>query len=182
MLTVVLTCLVIIVARIADVSLGTIRTIFVVQGRRKLAFILGFFEILIWVTIVSSVIRQIHEQPVYAVAYAFGFALGNFVGVTIERRLALGRQVVRIITREGYALAHAFRETGLRVTQFDGMGRDGPVHEVFIEAGRHATNKIIAQAREVDPKCYFMVDDVRRASSETQIGEPAGWQAILKRK
>ena len=73
MLSVFLTCLLIVAARITDVSLGTIRTINVVQGRRTLALVLGFFEVLIWVFVVSRVINEI-RQPAYALAYALGFA------------------------------------------------------------------------------------------------------------
>ncbi len=176
------TCLLIIVARIADVSLGTIRTINVVQGRRHLALVLGFFEVLIWVFVVSRVISQI-QQPIYAVAYALGFALGNYVGMTIEQRLALGRQVVRVFTRIGPEMAAAQREAGFRVTQFDGYGRDGPVQELFIEVGRRDVAKVIARARALDPRCYYMVDDVRVVSSASaQSRESTGWRALLKKK
>ena len=182
MLPVLLTCLLIIAARITDVSLGTIRTINVVQGRRTLALVLGFFEVLIWLLIVSRVINEI-SQPAYAIAYALGFALGNFVGMTIESRLALGRQVVRIFSRQGAEMAVALREGGLRVTQFDGYGRDGPVQELFIEIGRRHAANVIAQARVLDPTCFYMVDDIRLVSSaHAQVGERTGWRAVPKNK
>lgn len=181
--TVLSMCLLIVAARIADVSLGTLRTIMVVQGRRAVAFVLGFCELLIWVTVVSSVITELRAQPLYAIAYALGFACGNYVGMTIERRLALGRQVVRLITRRGPELAQALREAGLRVTQFDGYGRDGPVQEVFIETGRRTAARVIAQARALDPRCYYIVDDIRLASSAAvPLRESTGWRAILKKK
>ncbi len=181
--TVILTCLLIIVARIADVSIGTIRTINVVQGRRTLAVCLGFFEVLIWVVVVSRVIQDINEQPIYPLAYALGFALGNYIGMTIESRIALGRQVVRIFTRQGAAVAGPLREAGYRVTQFDGCGRDGPVQQLFIEIVRKQAGNVIQQARALDPRCYYMVDDVRYASSaDLEIGEPTGWRAVLKKK
>jgi len=182
MLSVLLTCGLIILARIADVSLGTIRTIVVVQGRRTLAFVLGFFELLIWVSIVSRVILHLHEQPVYAVAYALGFALGNYVGMTIENHLALGRQVVRVITRQGPELAAALRQSGLVVTQFDGYGRDGPVEELFVEVERRAVPQVIRLARGQDPNCYYIVDDVRLASSSAPRKRTPGWRSILKKK
>ena len=183
MLSVVLMCVVIVAARVADVSLGTIRTIVVIQGRRGLAFALGFFELLIWVAVVSRVILQLRDRPEYAVAYALGFALGNYVGMTIERTLALGRQVVRIITRRGPELAAALREAGLRVTQFDGYGRDGPVQELLAEVERKAAARVVAQARTLDPRCYYMVDDIRLASSAmVRASQATGWRAILKKK
>jgi uncharacterized protein YebE (UPF0316 family) len=180
--TILLHCLLIVLARVTDVSLGTIRTINVVQGRRLLALVLGFFEVLIWVFVVSRVISQI-QQPAYAVAYALGFALGNYVGMTIESRLALGRQVVRIFSRLGLEMAAAMRASGLRVTQFDGYGRDGPVQELFIEIGRREARNVIEQARTLDPGCFYMVDDVRLVSSaQMRVRERQGWLAVLKKK
>jgi len=179
--SVLLTCVLIILARITDVSLGTIRTINVVQGRRALALVLGFFEVLIWVFVVSRVIQEI-RQPVYAIAYATGFALGNWVGMTIEARLALGRQVVRIFSRQGPEMAVALRESGLRVTQFDGYGRDGPVQQLFIEIVRRDAGKVVAQARALDPRCYYMVDDVRLVSSTSEPRSSGGWRFAIKKK
>jgi len=176
-------CLVIVLARIADVSLGTIRTIMTIQGRRALALFISIFELLIWVFVVSRVIRDIQEQPAYGVAYALGFALGTYVGMTIERKLALGRQVVRIITRNGPELAQALRAAGFVVTQFDGYGRDGPVQELFIEVERREVPNVISEALRQDPRCYYMVDDIRHASSATLRARQAeGWRSILKQK
>jgi uncharacterized protein YebE (UPF0316 family) len=179
---VVLMCLLIIVARIGDVSLGTVRTIVTIQGRRALAISISIFELLIWVFIVSRVIRDIDKEPIYGVAYAIGFACGTFIGMTIEQQLALGRQVVRIITRQGPEMAQAMREAGFVVTQFDGYGRDGPVHELFIEVERKHSPQVIAEARAFDAKCYYMVDDVRLGSSAVQNRASAGWRPIVKKK
>lgn len=176
-------CVLIVLARITDVSIGTIRTIMMIQGRRALALTLAIFEILVWVFIVSRVITQLAEKPVYGVAYAIGFALGTFIGITLEQRLALGRQVVRIITRSGDEIARQLRADGLIVTEFDGRGRDGPVQELFIEVERRQTREVIRQARRLDSKCYYMVDDVRMASTEERAAqESGGWRGILKKK
>ncbi len=164
MLSVTFTCLLIVVARVVDVSLGTLRTINVVHGRRFLAFCLGFVEILIWIFVVSRVINEI-RQPAYALAYAVGFALGNYIGVTIEARLAMGRQVLHIITRNGPELAQTLREANYRVTQFDGYGRDGPVQELFVLLERRGVPKILSTVQRLDPDCFYTVDDVRMASS-----------------
>lgn len=183
MTEVVLTCLLIVVARMADVSLGTIRTIMTIQGRRAVALSISVVELLIWVFVVSRVIRDIADQPAYGFAYAIGFALGTYIGMTIEARLALGRQVVRIFTRQGGEMAQALRDAGLRVTQFDGHGRDGPVQELFIELERRHARSVIAQARELDPHCYYMVDDIRFASSRhTRVNDDGGVRSALKKK
>ncbi len=161
-----LTCLGIVLARIADVALGTVRTIFVFQGRKWSSFLLGFFEVLIWVVVVSRVIATVPENPWYAVAYAGGFALGNFVGIAIEGRIAFGRQVLRIFTREGDRMADHFRDHGHRVTIIDGRGRDGPVQILFVEVARRQTLGTLKVARELDPRCYYVVDDIRSASGK----------------
>ncbi|HEX9652767.1 MAG TPA: DUF5698 domain-containing protein, partial [bacterium] len=96
----VLTCIVIIVARIADVSFGTMRTVFIVQGRKGIAFVLAFLEVTIWVVVVSKVIQNL-SQPEYVVSFALGFSLGTYLGITMETWLAVGDQVLRIFTRRG---------------------------------------------------------------------------------
>ena len=86
--------------RIVDVSLGTVRTIAVVQGWIKLSVVLGFFELLIWIAAVSQVIARVKEQPILMLAFAGGFAAGNAAGILLERVLALGTCVVRIVSAD----------------------------------------------------------------------------------
>lgn len=175
-------CLLIFVARIVDVSLGTIRTICVVNGRRHVALLLGFFEILVWIFAVSKVIQNL-EHPALAVAYALGFATGNYVGITIEKRLAFGEQVVRVFTRKGLELAEYLRGLGFRVTQFSGAGRDGPVDLLFIEISRRMAAQAAEMARRFDTECFIVVDDVRFASAAMTSGyQPTDWRAIIKKK
>lgn len=181
--TVLATCVLIILARITDVSLGTIRTVCVVTGRRWLAWGLGFFEVLIWVTVVSRVIDNLN-QPAYAVSYALGFATGNYVGMAIESWLALGQQVVRVFTRQGDYVAEQLRQAGYRVTRFDGRGRDGPVALLYTEIPRRRLRAALDHVHELDPHCYYTVDDIRVASSALlrQQQGSTGWASILKRK
>lgn len=172
----------IIIARIADVSLGTLRTVSVIQGRRGVSWFLGFAELLIWVFAVSTVIHNLH-QPIYAVSYAFGFATGNYVGLTFERWLAFGEQVVRVFTRQGPKIAAQLRSEGFRVTSFPAEGRDGPIQMLFIEIPRKKTQHIILFSRQIDPKCFYIVDDIRMAAPATaMLLQPTGWRAILKKK
>lgn len=181
-LNVVLTCLFIIVARIGDVSLGTLRTIAVVQGKRWQAFALGFFEVLIWVTVVARVIQNL-SHPAYAIAYALGFASGNYVGMLMESWFAFGEQAIRIFSRQGTVLANKLRAEGLAVTEFFGQGRDGPVSILFVQVSRKQARRVAAHARELDPDCYYVVDDVRLASTVlASIDQSTGRRAILNRK
>jgi len=176
------TSLLIIVARITDVSLGTLRTVCVVNGRKNLAWVLGFCEVLVWVIVVSKVIANLNV-PAYAVAYAVGAASGSWVGITIEQRLAFGDQVVRIFTRKGREMAAALREQGYRVTEIDGRGRDGHVELLFIEVPRRQAMNVANTARTLDPQCYFVVDDIRMTSAAmVRFHEPTGWRGIMKKK
>ncbi len=176
-------CALIVVARIGDVSMGTIRTICVVNGRRGIAWFLGFFEILIWILVVSKVISNL-DNFAYAIAYALGFATGNYVGITIEKYLAFGEQVVRVFTRRGAELAEHLRAGGFGVTQFPGQGRDGPVDLLFIQTPRKIAIRAAEQATRFDEDCVIVVDDVRSASNVYIRKAPAslGWPAMLKRK
>lgn len=182
-LTIAITCVLIVLARIADVSLGTLRTVAVVNGRRRSAWFLGFFEVLIWVLVVSKVITQVQQEPIYAVAYAFGFAMGNVLGITIERRLAFGDQVVRIFSRKGHEIATALRANEFRVTEFEGKGRDGAVSMLFIEIQRKRVAEVSRIARAIDAACYLVVDDIRHSSTaDGQFNEPTGWRAKFQKK
>lgn len=156
--------LLIFAARVCDVSIGVIRVIMVTHGRRLLAAGLGFFEVFIWVMAVSKVVQNLN-RPIYAIAYAAGFACGNYVGLTIERWAALGHQVVRVFSRQGEELAEKLRVLGFRITLFEGRGRDGPVHMLYAETERREVPKLLAQSRLVDPRCYYVVDDIRVASN-----------------
>jgi len=130
------TGLLIFAARIIDVSIGTVRTIATVQGRTAVSFCLAIVEITIWVTVAGTVINQIREQPVWVVFYAFGYATGNVVGILVERKLAFGMVILRVITRHaGQAIADALRAKGQPVTIFMGEGVRGPVAELYIFQG-----------------------------------------------
>jgi len=176
--------------RSSSILAGTLRTVAVVYGRRFSAFALGFFEVLIWVVVVAKVVETLDDNMFYAVAYALGFAAGNFLGITIESHIAVGSQVVRVFTRQGEALAHALRARDYRVTSFEGEGRDGPVTLLFVHSSRKRVKKMLGMARELDPSCFYVIDDVRYASlplaaatvglSPTQSN--AHWRTVLKRK
>jgi uncharacterized protein YebE (UPF0316 family) len=181
---VVATALLIVAARIGDVTLGTIRTVSVINGRRAVAWALGFVEVLLWVLVVSQVITTLQENMIYAVAYALGFATGNFVGITIEQRIALGEQVIRVFTRSE-SLAHRLRGHGHRVTEFEGRGRDGPVRMLFIQTPRKRVPDVLQVARQMDRECYYIVDDVRTTSHiSTSAAAPrmSGLRSLLKHK
>jgi uncharacterized protein YebE (UPF0316 family) len=180
---VILTCLFIFTARIIDVSMGTLRTLWMVQGRKAAVFSLGFVEVLIWVLAVSKVIQNLGEEPVYAFVYALGFATGNYTGLLIDQKLAYGEQVIRIFSRQGKGMADTLREMGFGVTVFKGEGRDSDIDMLFIELKRKKGPLVVQTARKLDPACYYVVDTVQLASTARLSGpEPTGWRARLKKK
>lgn len=162
-------CVIIILARIGDVSLGTMRTVAVVSGHRGLAWLFGLLEMTIRVFVVSAVIAHIRTEPAYGLAFALGAATGNYVGVTLQRWLPFGDQVVRVFTREGTPMFERLRGDGYGVTKFQGEGRDGAVTMLFVQVGRPKTRHVVHAAREIDPRCFYTIDDIRVANG---VGSP----------
>jgi uncharacterized protein YebE (UPF0316 family) len=180
-----LTGAVIFVARICDVSIGTIRTIVTVQGRTTIAFVLAIFEISIWVTVASTVITQIRDQPLLVIFYAFGYATGNVVGIMVERKLAFGTMILRIITRRaGSEIADHLRQKGQPVTIFRGEGMLGPVSELYIACRRRELKWILPEVQRIDPKLFYVLEQARDMSKVLKpLYSPlGGWRATDKRK
>jgi uncharacterized protein YebE (UPF0316 family) len=182
----VINCALIVIARIADVSLGTLRTVAVIYGRKYMAWVLGFFEVLIWISVVAKVLPLAQQEPIYAIFYAAGFATGNFIGITIEQTVAFGDRAVRLFTRLGPVMADALRDEGFGVTEFDGRGRDGPVALLYVQCKRKLVKQLVRRAREIDPSCFYTVEDVRRANTATAADaggqSPSSWAGIMIRR
>jgi uncharacterized protein YebE (UPF0316 family) len=170
--------------RIVDVSLGTIRTISLVQGRIVLAMGLGFFEVLIWIFVIAGVMGAVRDNPLLLVAYAAGFSAGNGVGILIERRLAMGVSVVRIISQHaGARIADRIREDGQPVTVFTGQGRDGPVSLLYITCARRTLPWFLKEAIDLDPCLFYVVEPAIGLNRRIfGVPHPTGWHAIAKRK
>ncbi len=148
------------VARVCDVSLGTFRHAMVIRGKRLLSFWIAFFEMLIWVFAVSKVLSDL-SAPITAFAYALGFATGTFVGITLEGKLKIGDQAVKVFASIGDEVAAQLRTDGFRVTTFNGQGRDGEVILLFVQVRRRDAQKVLKLARTVDPNCYLVIEDIR---------------------
>ena len=162
--------LLIFIARVSDVGLGTIRHAMIIRGRKHVTFVVAFFEALIWVYAVSHVIATVHD-PVTSIAFAFGFATGSFVGMTIEGMLKIGEQVVRVFSRNGDLIARELREKGYRVTVFDGAGRDGEVKLLFVEIKRRKATKVTNIVRKIDPSSFVILDDIRSIQLGNGVSE-----------
>ncbi|MFO7654872.1 MAG: DUF5698 domain-containing protein [Candidatus Krumholzibacteriia bacterium] len=171
-------------ARVVDVSLGTLRTITVVQGRVLLASVLGFCEVSIWIVVITEVMKSL-DNHWNMLGWALGFAAGNAVGIMIERRLALGHLVVRVLSRErGDLVATALRTQGQRVTEFAGHDPDGEVMLLYLVVSRPNSGRIMGVARAVDPDCVVVSEDVRGYQQAIRpIATPrGGWRSIAKKK
>src|SRR5215470_10593540 len=133
--TVFITFWLIVLARITDVTLDTIRTVAIVQGRRVFAAVLGFFEAVVYICAVAKVLLNM-DHPVYALAYGLGFASGTYLGITIEQRLAFGHQLATLIMRKGLELANGLRAAGYRFAEVKGHARDGDLTILYVEIPR----------------------------------------------
>ncbi len=156
--------LLICLARIIDVSLGTIRIILVSKGAKKIAPVLGFFEILIWLIAIGQVMQNLTNVINY-IAYALGFAMGNYIGILIEQKLAIGNVVVRIITtKDASELIDFLKSANFGVTIIDAEGANGPVHLIYTVIKRSSLPIIITHVKEYNPKAFYTIEDVRFVS------------------
>jgi uncharacterized protein YebE (UPF0316 family) len=148
-------------ARICDVSIGTMRIIFVSKGNRKVAPILGFFEVLIWIIAISKIMQNLDNYVNY-VAYAAGFATGNFIGMKIEENLAMGIQMIRVFTSEkGLDLVKTLNGKGFGATAVEGYGAMEKVHLVYSIVHRNELEKVLDIINDFNPKAFFTIEDVK---------------------
>ncbi|HZW04496.1 MAG TPA: DUF2179 domain-containing protein [Anaerolineaceae bacterium] len=152
-------------ARVTDVTLGTLRIIFVARGNRILAPVLGFFEVLIWITAISQIMQNL-GNAVHFIAYAAGFATGNYIGMTIEQRLAVGTLNVRtILAGPVESLIEALRSAGFGVTKVEGEGASGAVHLVYTVIRRKDLTRVAEIIHSVHPKAFISVDELQTAQA-----------------
>ena len=183
--SVLVTGVIVFLARICDVSIGTVRTIATVQGRTVIAFGLAIFEITIWVLVAGTVINQIREQPVLVIFYACGYATGNVVGILVERKLAFGINILKVLTRRaGKEIADYLRSKGQPVTVFVGEGMKGPVSELYIACRRRDLKWILPEVRKMDPQAFYVIEHARDMSKVIRpMYSPAGgWRNMFQGK
>jgi uncharacterized protein YebE (UPF0316 family) len=151
-------------ARICDVSLGTMRLILIIQGHKWWAALLGFWEVIIWALAVGGMIAFL-TNPFALVAYAGGFAAGTLAGSSIEHRIALGYRLIRVINANlALNLSGALREHDLRVTRIEGTGRSGPVEIAFLVVRRRDLTETLELIESLAPESFITVERADRAS------------------
>ena len=151
-------------ARILDVSVGTLRIILVSKGYKAKASLLGFIEVLIWIIIVVQIFQNLDNWMNY-VAFAGGFAAGNYIGMYIEEKMKIGIQMFRIIVnRESRELIEELKNADFRVTTIDGKGIYGSVKVLFTIAKRKRWHELSEIVNEFAPNAFYTVEDVKHVS------------------
>jgi uncharacterized protein YebE (UPF0316 family) len=152
--------LLIFLARIADVSLGTVRLVFVARGFKYLAPVVGFFEVLIWILAIGQIMQNL-TNPLCYLGYASGFAMGNFVGIHIAEKLSLGVVLIRVVTqKEAGDLIGRLREQQYGVTAIDGQGASGPVKIIFTIVRRREAPAVVELVQQFNPRAFYSIEEV----------------------
>jgi uncharacterized protein YebE (UPF0316 family) len=147
--------------RVCDMSLDTLRVLFVMRGKKQVAWVLGFFQSAIFVLAIAKVLTQV-TNPLNIIGYAAGFATGNVVGMIIEERIAIGHILVNIISpHRGSAIVSHLRQNGYAVTELAGRGKDGMVSMINCSVLRKQVGAVHGLVNEVDPDAFITAEDVR---------------------
>ncbi len=153
-------------ARVGDVSINTLRIMFMMNGKKKIAPILGFFEALIWLLAIGQIFQNM-SNPMSYLAYAAGFGAGTYMGMFFEEKLALGRVLVRIITpTPNPDLMEYMKENNFRFTTVGAEGRYGKVQLTFTVMKRDALTKFIEKVKNLDDKAFYTIESVKRVSED----------------
>lgn len=168
--------LLIFLARILDVSINTVRIIYVLGGRKFTSTLLGFFESFIWLMAIRQIFEHLDNWMCY-VAYPAGFAAGIFVGMIIEEKIAYGKVIVRIITRKDInPLLQYLRKEYHRYTLVNAEGPDGNENLVFTVLEREKLEVLLLTMKEILPTAFYTVEKVNRAAeSGAVVEQTTGW-------
>ncbi len=163
MIGVILTLLAIFVAKIAHVSLGTVRIIYLTRGESKIAAAIGFFEVIIYLAALSMVLANI-DQWSNIIAYGLGFASGNLVGSWIEEKIAVGYVLAQIVTvKNGGTLDQSLRDLGYGVTSMPSYGMEGaPRTNLQVLLKRKELPELLSKMKEIDPEAFISIFDTRK--------------------
>lgn len=155
------------IAKLVEVSLATIRTVLNSRGEKVKGALIGFFEVMIWVIAVDQVLKGLSENPMKLIIYCIAFSCGNFLGVTIEGKLAIGMACIQAIVNEERkeALTCALREKGFGITTIKGEGKNGPVDLLIVYMKRKCVKEATELIYEFSPKSLVVVNDVRQLSN-----------------
>lgn len=151
--------------RIFDVTLGTLRIIFVSKGKKTIAPVIGFFEVFIWIVIISQILARANDLIAY-ISYAGGYAAGTYIGMLIESKLAFGVLLYRVYTKEsGSELVKMLNKSGYGATMIHGEGSVGKVDVVETVVARQLMKNIESVINDFDDNAFYVTEDVRTAQN-----------------
>ena len=154
--------LLIFIARVTDQTIGTIRLIYAAKGFKYLAPLVGFFESLIWLTAISQIMKHLDNFYCY-IAFAGGFAIGNFLGIYLEQKISIGVVLIRVILQKyEQVLGENLKVAGYGFTLMDAVGREGSVKLLFSTIHRRDLKKYLKIVHEIRPNAFFTVEDIRQ--------------------
>lgn len=153
----------IMVAKIVEVSLMTVRVVLVTKGEKVVGAIIGFFEVMIWIYIASLAMKGITENPLKAIFYSLGFALGNYFGIKLEEWLGIGVSEIQAIVKEeeGDELVRFLRDQGLAVTVVQGEGRTSLRDVLFMFVPRKRVHRVVDMITDKVPECVITVSEAK---------------------
>ncbi len=158
--------------RIVDVTMDTLRIVFISRGNKIVAPILGFFGVLIWLLAITQIMQHLDNFICY-VAYAGGFATGNYIGLILEEQMAIGFQVVRVITsKDSSPLIEDLRTKGYGVTSIWAEGKSGDVHIIYSIVKRSNVKAVIEIINFFNPKAFYSIEDVRSLNAQHSLFSP----------
>lgn len=170
--------LVIFCLRIVDVSCDTMRVIFAIRGKRSIAALLGFVQALVWIVAVGAAVKHL-DSILHILGYAGGYAMGTYVGITLEQAIAYGVATVRVVSkRAGVEIAETLRTQGYGVTEFPGFGRDGAVEILNSVVQRRHVADVLKIVMDLDADAFVTVEEPKVlrggliAASDWRLGEP----------
>ena len=167
------------ISRLGDVTMATLRHIFISKGFKKIVPILGFFEVLIWLVAMRQVFSHLNNAACF-IAWAAGFSAGTYLGMYIEERLAIGAQIIRIITNESIdELTDALKRNHQGVTIVDGKGAMDPVKLIFTIVKRANKKEVLMLIETHAPNAFYSIEDVK--GSEHGVFSEKGNSSALKR-
>jgi uncharacterized protein YebE (UPF0316 family) len=174
------------IARIMDQSIGTMRLIFLSKGMKHIAPFLGFFEVIIWLLAIGQIMQHLNNWLCY-VAYGAGFAMGNFIGITLEERLSIGTSIIRVILPgQSPELIEALKLQNFGLTILDADGAKGKVKILFSIIRRKEISVFLKTLHQYHPTAFYTIEDVKAAKEGVfkHVGNKplsAGIASLLKK-
>lgn len=155
--------LIIFFVKVFEVSLATLRIVLITKDERIKGAFIGFFEVIIWILVVSAVLNDITEDPFKIIVYALGFSVGNYAGSLLENKLAIGVTNIEVITRklDGKKLANHLRINGLAVTSVNAYGMNDKREILYLHVPRKNVKKTVHTIRDYTENVVITINDIK---------------------